>query len=230
MDPRLSWQQVVWRVSINDVTCYFWFQVSDLTTELNLFQWVTTSCIKIVYHRSRCRQPIKRYPKKVKEPFGNNAECGPWINLYSFDARWVNVSSIVQGSIVFVVFEEHVLSCERDGRYFWLYMMTFGTKELLSSSGISDICVRNNSELASASISASLVSFERRSSSCMVIRAGILATWANMSKRKEMSSPRPEGFFRMQLNRTSFCFLFLKSGLELERVLLLTSFAVMSRQ
>ena len=30
----------------------------------------------------------------------------------------------------------------------------------------------------------------------MVIRAGILASWANMSKRKGVSSPGPEGIFR----------------------------------
>ena len=30
----------------------------------------------------------------------------------------------------------------------------------------------------------------------MVIRAGILASWANISKRKGVSSPGPEGFFK----------------------------------
>ena len=68
--------------------------------------------------------------------------------------------------------------------------------------------VRNDFELASLSLSASLISFERRSSSCMMIRAGILASWANMSKRKGMLSPGPEGFFRTWSNQTSFCFSF----------------------
>ena len=54
---------------------------------------------------------------------------------------------------------------------------------------ISGICVRNDSELVSASLSASLVLFERRRGSCMVIRAGILSSWANMSKRKGVLSP-----------------------------------------
>jgi len=75
-------------------------------------------------------------------------------------------------------------------------------------SGVSGICIRNDSELASASLSASLVSFERCNSSCMVIRAGILASWANISKRKGMSSPLREGFFKTLSNRTSFCFSF----------------------
>jgi len=43
--------------------------------------------------------------------------------------------------------------------------------------------------LASASLSASLISFERRSNSCRVIRAGILASCANMSKWKETLRP-----------------------------------------
>ena len=48
----------------------------------------------------------------------------------------------------------------------------------------------------------------------MVIRAGILASWANMSKRKGMSSPGPEGFFRTWSNRTSFGFSFPLVGTE----------------
>jgi len=81
-------------------------------------------------------------------------------------------------------------------------------KGWVSSLGISSICVRNDSELASASLGAFLVSFERWSSLCMVIRAGILASWANISKQKGTSSLRPEG--------------------KLERVFLLTSFAIVS--
>ena len=56
----------------------------------------------------------------------------------------------------------------------------------MSSSEASGIYVRNNFELDSASLSASLVSFERRSSSCIVIGAEILASWANISKQKEI--------------------------------------------
>jgi len=78
--------------------------------------------------------------------------------------------------------------------------------------GVSGICVRNDSELASASLSASLVSFERRSSSCMMIRAGILASWATMSKRKGILSPGPEDFFKIWSNQTSFCFSFPEVG------------------
>ena len=88
--------------------------------------------------------------------------------------------------------------------------------------------VRNDSELASASLSASLVSFERRRSSCMVIRAGILASWANMSKRKGVSSPGPEGFFRTWSNRTSFGFSFPLVGTEADAGIVLTSFAAVS--
>jgi len=82
----------------------------------------------------------------------------------------------------------------------------------VSSLGISGMCVINDSELASAPVSASLVSFERLSSSCMVIRAGILASWASMSKRKGALSPGLEGFFRTWSNQTSFCFSFPEVG------------------
>jgi len=100
----------------------------------------------------------------------------------------------------------------------------------VSSLGVSGICVRNDSELASASLSASLVFFERRSSSCMVIRAGILASWVNISKQKGMLSPGPEGFFRNNQTGLLSASLFSRSGSALAWVLVLTSFAVVSRQ
>ena len=86
----------------------------------------------------------------------------------------------------------------------------------MSSSRVSGICVRNESEIARASMSASLVSFERRSRSCMVIRAEILASCINISKRKVKLSPGPKGFFKMRSNRTSFCFSFLEVETEVK--------------
>jgi len=73
---------------------------------------------------------VKQYPKKIKEPFGDDTECGPWINLYPLDARRADVSSIIQGSIVFIILEEHILNSESDSKYFQLYMMTFRTQGL----------------------------------------------------------------------------------------------------
>jgi len=61
---------------------------------------------------------VKWYPKEVEKPFGNNAECKTWINLYPFDAHRADVSSIIQGSIVLIAFEEHILSSESDSMYF----------------------------------------------------------------------------------------------------------------
>ena len=100
----------------------------------------------------------------------------------------------------------------------------------MSPLGISDIYVRNDSELASTSLSSSLVSFERRRSLCMIIRAGILASWANMSKRKGMLSPGPEGLFRH--DRTGFlsASLFPSSGAKTMWIFVLTSSAIVSRQ
>ena len=51
-----------------------------------------------------------------------------------------------------------------------------------SSFVVMGTCVRNNSESARASLSASFVSFERQSSSCRVIRAGILANCAQSER------------------------------------------------
>ena len=99
-----------------------------------------------------------------------------------------------------------------NSRYFQLYMMTFRTPGLsVIPRGFWHMC-RNDSELASASLSASLVSFKRWSSLYMVIQAGILASWANMSKQKGMLSPEPEGFFRTWSNQASFCFFFPEVG------------------
>ena len=55
---------------------------------------------------------------------------------------------------MFIVFKEHVLSSEGDGRHFQLYVMAFRTQELSVISEASGICIRNDSKLASMSLSA----------------------------------------------------------------------------
>jgi len=87
-------------------------------------------------------------------------------------------------------------------------------KAWLSSSKASSICIRNDSELASTSLSASLVFFKRWSSSCIVIRAGILANCTNILNQKGASSRGPEVFFNTQSNWTSYCFSFPSAGAE----------------
>jgi len=76
----------------------------------------------------------------------------------------------------------------------------------LSLLGTAGTYVRKDSESASASLNTSFISFERQSSSCKVIRAGILANCANMSKQKRVLSPLKESFLKDLSNRTSFCF------------------------
>ena len=66
----------------------------------------------------------------------------------------------------------------------------------LSSREIEGTWVRKDSKSASTSQSASRVSFERQSSSCRIIRDGILVSCANMSKRKGVLSPWEEFFFQ----------------------------------
>ena len=48
----------------------------------------------------------------------------------------------------------------------------------------------------------------------MVIRARILASYANILKRKGMSSPGPKGLFKTRSKRTYFCFSFPGVGTE----------------
>ena len=109
-----------------------------------------------------------------------------------------------------VVLKEHVFRCEDDARYL-LYQITLGHETpFFVGAGT---CVRNDSESASASLSASLVFFKRRSSSCRVIRAEILANYANMSKRKGALSPLEGFFFKDSSKRISFCF-FLSLGTD----------------
>ena len=80
-----------------------------------------------------------------------------------------------------IIFEEHVLRSGGDGWYLSLHRMTLGHRVSSSLIGTVGTCVRKVSESASASLSAPLVSFERRSSLYRVIRAGIVASCANMS-------------------------------------------------
>jgi len=83
-----------------------------------------------------------------------------------------------------IIFKEHVLRSEGDGWHLSLHLMTLGTRSLVIIMAIAGIYVRKDSKSVSTSLSISLVFFERRSSSYRVIRSGILASYANMSKRK----------------------------------------------
>ena len=82
---------------------------------------------------------------------------------------------------------------------------------LLSLIGIAGTYVRQDSESTSTSLSASLISFKRQSSSCRVIWAKILASYANMLKWKGALSPFEGSFFNDLSNRTSIWF-FLSSS------------------
>ena len=117
----------------------------------------------------------------------------------------LDVPCIIQGPIVSAVFEEHILWSEGNAWYLLLCQMTLGHETLSSFIG-DDTYVRNDSESARASLSASLIFFERWSSSCRVIRARILANCANMSKPKGALSPLDGFFFKDSSKRISFCF------------------------
>ena len=105
-----------------------------------------------------------------------------------------------------IIFEEHVLGSEGNGGACCCTKWHLGYRVPLLLVEIAGTCVRKDSGSECASLSASLVSFERRSSSCRVIRAGILASCANTSKRKEALSPFEGSLFKDLSNQTSFCF------------------------
>jgi len=105
-----------------------------------------------------------------------------------------------------IIFEEHVLRSEGDGWHLSLHQKILRTQSPIFIIGIAGTCVRKDSESESASLSASIVSFERQSSSCRVIRVEILASCANISKQKGALSPFGGSFFNNLSNRTSFCF------------------------
>ena len=107
-----------------------------------------------------------------------------------------------------IIFNEHILGSEGDGWHLSLHQMTLGARSPVVISTDLSTCVRKDSESASASLSASLVSFESQSSSCRVIRARILASCANMSKRKGVLSPLKGSFSRIcriEPTFVSFC-------------------------
>ena len=112
-------------------------------------------------------------------------------------------------SIVLIILEKHILSCESNSRYFQLYMMTFRTRGLsVVPRGLLHMCLKwfRISQCIPECFSCLL-----RETKQLVYgdtSGEILASWANMSKRKGILSPGPEDFFRIWSNRTSFYFSF----------------------
>jgi len=111
-----------------------------------------------------------------------------------FNACRANVPSVVQRSILLIIFEEHVLGSEGDGWHLSLHQMTLGAwSTVVINRDCRYLC--KDSESASASLSIFLVSFKSQSSSCRMIRARILASCVNMPKRKGALSPFEGSFF-----------------------------------
>jgi len=86
----------------------------QLDIETELVQRMTTSSIEVVYRNSHCRQLVQRDAEKVEESLGDDAQSKPRIDLYPLDACETNVPSIVQKSIMLIIFEEHVFESEGD--------------------------------------------------------------------------------------------------------------------
>ena len=82
---------------------------------MNLTQRVTTPGIEAIDGCSHGRQPAQWDAKKVEKPLRDDAQIRPCIDLNPFNAYRANVFSIVQSSIMLIIFEEHVLESEGDG-------------------------------------------------------------------------------------------------------------------
>jgi len=55
------------------------------------------------------------HAEEVEKPFRDDAESRPRIDLDPFNTCRANVPSIVQRSIMLIIFEEHVLKSEANG-------------------------------------------------------------------------------------------------------------------
>ena len=117
-----------------------------------------------------------------------------------------NVFCIVQGPTMSVVFEEHIFMGEVMQGTCCCTRWHWGHKAPSSCVRICT-CVRNDSESVRASLSASLISLKRQSSSCRVIRAGILANCVNMSKRKGILSPLGDSSSKIHQSESPSAFL-----------------------
>jgi len=124
MDSRSPEQEIIRCLSVDDIACHFWFKVSNLASETNLAQRVTTPSIEAIDGYSYGLQHAWRDVKKVEKPLRDDTESRLWINLVPFDACRANVPSIVQRSIMLIIFEEHVLKIW----YLSLHQMALGTR------------------------------------------------------------------------------------------------------
>jgi len=76
VDPWSSQQQVVRRVSIDDITRQFRLQIIDLTSELNLDHRTRTIGIETIYGRLWNAQSMGGNPQVLHDPAGHNTQRG----------------------------------------------------------------------------------------------------------------------------------------------------------
>jgi len=82
MDPWSPEQEIIKRVSVNDVTRYFWFQVSNLASETNLAKRMTTLSVETMYGYNSDRQSAQWHAEEVEKPYKDYISIILWSWYY----------------------------------------------------------------------------------------------------------------------------------------------------
>jgi len=70
-----SQQQIVRRVSIDDITRHLRFQVPDLASELDFTHWVRTIGVETINGSLNSTQSVGRNSQVLHDPARHNAQC-----------------------------------------------------------------------------------------------------------------------------------------------------------
>ena len=75
---------------------------------------MTTPDIEAINSHGSGRQPDQREAEEVEKSLQDDAQSRPRVDLDPFNACRSNIPSIVQRSIMLIIFKEHILRSEGD--------------------------------------------------------------------------------------------------------------------
>ena len=87
---------------------------------------MTTPSVETINSRGSGRQPAQRDAEEVEKSLQDDAQNIPRVDLDPFSTCRANIPSIVQRSIMLIIFKEHVLGSEGDRWHLLLHQMTLG--------------------------------------------------------------------------------------------------------
>jgi len=87
---------------------------------------MTTPSVEAINSHGSGRQPAQRDAEEVEKSLRDDAQRIPGVDLYPFNTCRANIPSIVQRSIMLIIFKEHVLRSEGDRWHLLLHQMTLG--------------------------------------------------------------------------------------------------------